>query len=52
MIRATGGGAWRSAAACADLGPTLFYDPSPSSVRAAKAVCRRCPVTDQCRHGP
>ena len=50
MIRATGGGAWRSAAACADLGPTLFYDPTPSSVRAAKAVCRRCLVTDECRH--
>ena len=48
MIRATRGGAWRSAAACADLGPTLFYDPSPTSVRAAKAVCCHCPVTAEC----
>jgi WhiB family transcriptional regulator, redox-sensing transcriptional regulator len=48
MNRATGGGAWRSAAACADLGPTIFYDPMPSSVRAAKAVCGRCPVSAEC----
>ena len=48
MNRATGGGAWRSAAACADLGPTLFYDPVPSAVLAAKAVCGRCPVTAEC----
>ena len=48
MITATGGGAWRSAAACTDLGPALFYDPLPSSVRAAKAVCARCPVANDC----
>jgi WhiB family transcriptional regulator, redox-sensing transcriptional regulator len=48
MIRATGGEARRSAAACADLGPTIFYDPVPSSVRAAKAVCGRCPVSAEC----
>ncbi len=48
MTTAIGGGAWRSAAACADLGPALFYDPLPSSIRAAKAVCARCPVANDC----
>lgn len=48
MNEPTGGGAWRSAAACAGLGPTLFYDPSPRSVRLAKAVCWRCEVITEC----
>ena len=48
MSTATGGGAWRSAAACAGLGPTLFYDPNRLAIAAAKRICGRCPVIDDC----
>ena len=48
MTTASGGEAWRFAAACAGLGPAMFYDPVPSSVRAAKAVCAQCPVVTDC----
>ena len=46
MSTATGGGAWRSAAACAGLGPALFYDPRARSIEVAKRICERCPVED------
>jgi WhiB family transcriptional regulator, redox-sensing transcriptional regulator len=39
---------WRTAAACAGLGPDLFYDPSPVFVARAKALCERCPVRASC----
>ena len=39
MSAATGGGAWRSAAACAGLGPGLFYDTRARSIAAAKWIC-------------
>ncbi len=42
------GGAWRSAAACAGLGPELFFDRSPRSVAEAKRICASCPVVDAC----
>jgi WhiB family transcriptional regulator, redox-sensing transcriptional regulator len=41
-------GAWRSAAACAGLGPELFFDRSPRSVAGAKRICASCPVLDAC----
>jgi WhiB family transcriptional regulator, redox-sensing transcriptional regulator len=42
------GGAWRSAAACAGLGPELFFNRSPRSVARAKRICASCPVMDAC----
>ena len=42
------GGAWRSAAACAGLGPDLFFDQSPRSEAIAKRICAFCPVADEC----
>ena len=41
-------GGWRTAAACAGLGPTLFYDPTPRAVAQVKAVCARCNVRRSC----
>lgn len=42
--------AWRSHAACTEIGPEPFYpDPHrPAEVEAAKRVCRGCPVRVQC----
>ncbi len=48
MSTATGGGAWRSAAACAGLGPTAFYDPNSRAIAAAKRICGACPVSLDC----
>ena len=44
---------WRNLAACIDEDPELFFPvgttgPAIDQVGRAKAVCRRCPVTDQC----
>jgi WhiB family redox-sensing transcriptional regulator len=45
---------WHDHAACADRPRSLFFPetdgqhPRPSSVRAAKAVCGRCPVRATC----
>jgi hypothetical protein len=45
---------WRSRAACRDVDPELFFPTAESGparhaqVRAAKAVCARCPVRAQC----
>ena len=47
MIAPTGG-AWRSAAACAGLGPGLFYDPNGREVAVAKRICATCPVVLDC----
>jgi WhiB family transcriptional regulator, redox-sensing transcriptional regulator len=41
-------GGWRTAAACAGLGPRLFYDPTSRSVARAKAVCAGCTVRRSC----
>jgi WhiB family transcriptional regulator, redox-sensing transcriptional regulator len=41
-------GDWRIAAACAGLGPQLFYDPTPRSVARAKTVCAGCAVRCAC----
>lgn len=39
---------WRADAACTGVGPELFFDPTPATVRRAKALCARCPVRDEC----
>ncbi|WP_431961723.1 WhiB family transcriptional regulator [Actinacidiphila sp. bgisy160] len=44
---------WRDAAACSGEDPELFFPISGSGlgmvqIGEAKAVCRRCPVTDRC----
>lgn len=49
MTTQTCGGAWRSAAACVGIGPSLFYDPSPLAAAGAKRVCASCPVAVDCR---
>lgn len=46
---------WRARAACRDVDPELFFPAAntgpawAAQVAAAKAVCRRCPVVEQCR---
>ncbi|MBU6148317.1 MAG: WhiB family transcriptional regulator [Actinomycetales bacterium] len=44
---------WRHAAACRDEDPELFFPlgntgPAVTQIEAAKAVCRRCTVTESC----
>ena len=46
---------WRARAACRDVDPELFFPAAntgsawAAQVKAAKAVCGRCPVVDLCR---
>ncbi|HQF93055.1 MAG TPA: WhiB family transcriptional regulator [Microthrixaceae bacterium] len=40
---------WRLHAACRGDGPALFYDPHPTTVVAAQAICAACPVRAACR---
>lgn len=44
---------WRKRAACRDEDPELFFPvgdvgPALLQIAEAKAVCRRCPVVDEC----
>jgi WhiB family transcriptional regulator, redox-sensing transcriptional regulator len=44
---------WRDDAACLDESPELFFPvgtsgPAITQVEEAKAVCRRCPVGEEC----
>jgi WhiB family redox-sensing transcriptional regulator len=44
---------FRERAACRDVDPELFFPvghsgPAQRQIAAAKAVCRRCPVIDDC----
>ena len=44
---------WRHRALCRDEDPERFFPignsgPGLSQIEEAKAVCRRCPVTDEC----
>ena len=39
---------WRTLAACANTDTALFFDPTPASVRRAKALCAACPVSREC----
>jgi WhiB family redox-sensing transcriptional regulator len=43
--------AWQSRARCRGMSPELFYPErgQNSDVAAAKAVCRECPVLEDCR---
>ena len=34
--------AWRDAAACVEVGPEMFFDPTAAAVRRAKQICGRC----------
>jgi WhiB family redox-sensing transcriptional regulator len=40
---------WWASAACAGVGPELFFAPDPGSERAAKAICARCGASGPCR---
>lgn len=47
------GGDWRHEASCRDMDPELFFPvgtagPALTQIAEAKAVCRRCPVAEQC----
>lgn len=40
---------WQEEAACAGMGPDLFFPSSGTdTLEPAKALCRRCPVRDAC----
>ncbi|WP_311477740.1 WhiB family transcriptional regulator [uncultured Gulosibacter sp.] len=44
---------WRESAACMNADPELFFPvgntgPALEQIDAAKSVCGRCPVTEQC----
>jgi WhiB family redox-sensing transcriptional regulator len=44
---------WRKRAACKDEDPELFFPigdvgPAVTQIDEAKAICRRCPVVDEC----
>ncbi|ASR85937.1 WhiB family transcription factor [Mycobacterium Phage Niklas] len=40
--------AWEADALCAQVDPEIFFPEQGGSVREAKRVCGRCPVTDEC----
>jgi WhiB family redox-sensing transcriptional regulator len=51
--RSTDHGDWRTRSACRDEDPELFFPigttgPAVLQIEEAKAVCRRCPVAEQC----
>jgi WhiB family redox-sensing transcriptional regulator len=39
---------WMAAGLCAQTDPDAFFPEKGGSTREAKAVCRRCPVIDEC----
>jgi len=39
---------WWGQAACAGVGPSVFFDPTPDAEAAAKAICRHCAVAGPC----
>jgi Transcription factor WhiB len=47
-VTAAGSQAWRASAACAGLGPSLFFSEHPTDIAAAKQLCSRCVVADEC----
>ncbi len=40
--------AWHLEAACRGMGPALFFAGPGGTPKAARAVCARCPVVEQC----
>lgn len=39
---------WQALAECQGVDPDLFFPERGASIREAKAVCARCPVTAEC----
>ena len=39
---------WEDRAACKDMGPATFFDPSAVSIDRARTICNRCPVWAGC----
>ncbi len=39
---------WWPRAGCRGMDPNLFFADDDESITAAKAVCRTCPVSDEC----
>lgn len=40
---------WWAHAACAGVGPGVFFDPTSDSEEAAKAICATCDAAEPCR---
>jgi len=40
--------AWHRRAACRGIGPSTFFPKRGGNGREARAICARCPVTEQC----
>jgi hypothetical protein len=41
-------GPWTARAQCAETDPELFFPPKGDPATAARAICRRCPVREDC----
>jgi WhiB family transcriptional regulator, redox-sensing transcriptional regulator len=41
-------GPWTSRAQCAETDPEVFFPPKGEPATAARAICLRCPVRDDC----
>ena len=39
---------WHALAACAGVGPDVFFSEEPEALDAARRLCRRCPVALEC----
>lgn len=42
---------WQSRAACANTDPAVFFPSPGANADLAKAICRRCPVRQECGDG-
>ena len=40
---------WWKRAACAGVGPDVFFEPDPEAEQAAKAICASCTTAHECR---
>jgi len=40
---------WWASAACAGVGPEVFFSADPGAERSAKAICARCGASGPCR---
>ncbi|PLS24968.1 WhiB family transcriptional regulator [Bifidobacterium imperatoris] len=40
---------WRHQATCRQYDPELWFSTRPDETKTALAVCRQCPVIDECR---
>ena len=39
---------WREQAACADVDPDVFFPATKGRAKAARRICRHCPVAADC----